>query len=54
MPSTVTTSGEQFLNTVATGHTPLSGGLLADQILFANIDGLDHTQTPPNYGPNAT
>lgn len=47
MPSTVTTSGEQFLNTVATGHTPLSGGLLADQILFANIDGLDHTQTPP-------
>lgn len=47
MPSTVTTTGEQFLNTVATGHTPLSGGLLADQILFANIDGLDHTQTPP-------
>lgn len=47
MPSTVTTTGEQFLNTVATGHTPLSGGLLADQILFANIEGLDHTQTPP-------
>lgn len=47
MPSTVTTAGEQFLNTVATGHTPLTNGLLADQILFAYIDGQDSTQQPP-------
>lgn len=47
MPSTVTTTGEQFFITVATGQTPLANGKLADKILFANIDGLDVTSTPP-------
>ncbi len=47
MPSTVTTTGEQFFITVATGQTPLANGKLADKILFAKIDGLDVTSTPP-------
>jgi len=47
MPSTVTTAGNNFIATAATGVTPLSNGRLADQILLAYIDGLDTTSTPP-------
>lgn len=46
MGQTMTTAGEQFLSEVAAGAKSLNGGMLADQILFANVPGLDPDATP--------
>lgn len=46
MASIITTAGEQFLPAAAAGSAALTDHRIANQIIFANVDGLDHTATP--------
>lgn len=46
MASIITTAGEQFIPAAVSGSAPLTNYRIADQIIFANVAGLDHTATP--------
>lgn len=46
MGQVITQAGEQFLSEVAAGSKSLNGGMLADQILLANVSGLNSDATP--------